>query len=273
MPADSPVLRLAISQLESAGVPSPRTDAQLLWEYADGSETVFRDLIAQRAKRIPLQHLTGVAYFRYLELEVGPGVFIPRPETELLTQVVIDELKNSTAKVAVELCAGSGAVAISIATEVPGATVYAVEKSPDAFRWLQLNADMYAQQIDDVGSSLILIHDDATQLGQLAHIVGAVNVVVSNPPYIPEAMIPKEPEVRDHDPHLALFGGSDGFDVARGVIAVASQLLVPNGLFGMEHADVQGESVKELLNGWTDVLDHQDYNRLPRYVTARLSTS
>lgn len=273
MLTDSPALRLAISQLENAGVPSPRNDAELLWEYADGNEAVFNELIGQRVTRIPLQHLTGVAYFRYLELEVGPGVFIPRPETELLAQVAIDELKNSAAKVAVELCAGSGAMAIAIATEVPGSTVYAVEKSPDAFRWLQLNAEMYSQKIHEAGSSLTVINGDATELGQLSHLVAAVDVVVSNPPYIPDAMIPKEPEVRDHDPHVALFGGSDGFDIARGVIAVARQLLVPNGLFGMEHADVQGESVKELLDGWTEVVDHQDYNDLPRYVTARLSTS
>lgn len=270
---DSPAIREAIAVLETAGVPSPRTDAQLLWEFVDGNESEFSALVAQRAQRIPLQHLTGIAYFRYLELEVGPGVFIPRPETELLAQVAIDELAKSTNKTAVELCAGSGAIAIAVATEVPGAQVYAVEKSPDAFRWLQLNAEMYADKISAVGSRLTVLHDDATELGELAHLVGTVAVVVSNPPYIPDAMVPKEPEVLNHDPHMALFGGSDGFDIARGVITVAEQLLIPNGMFGMEHADVQGEPVKELLSGWVDVVDHSDYNNLPRYVTARLASS
>ena len=124
-----------------------------------------------------------------------------------------------------------------------------------------------------MGSSLTLVHGDATVLGDLAHLVNSVDVVVSNPPYIPDAMVPKEPEVCEHDPHIALFGGDDGFDIARGVIDVARHLLGPGGFFGMEHADVQGESVLALLSGWADVHDHQDYNHLPRYVTARLSSS
>ena len=135
--SDSAAVRTAIAVLEAAGVPSPRTDAEILWDYVDANESEFNQLIEKRAQRIPLQHLTGSAYFRYLELEVGPGVFIPRPETELLAQVAIDALKDTDGKVAVELCAGSGAIAISIATEVPGSTVYAVEKSIDSFRWLQ----------------------------------------------------------------------------------------------------------------------------------------
>lgn len=270
---DSPELREAILSLEKAGVPSPRHDAEVLWEFADSDPSVFQDLLEKRTRRIPLQHITGSAHFRYLELEVGPGVFIPRPETELLAQVAIDELKKSPHRIAVELCAGSGAMAISIATEVPGTQVFAVEKSPEAFRWLELNAEMYADEIAAKGSSLTVIQADATEIGQLHQLRGQVGVVVSNPPYIPDAMVPKEPEVRDHDPHIALFGGSDGFDVARGVIQVAEQLLVPGGVFGMEHADVQGESVKDLLVGWSEVVDHCDYNQLPRYVTARLTTS
>lgn len=270
---NSPELREAILTLENAGVPSPRHDAEVLWVFADGIVPTFKELVGQRAQRIPLQHITGSAHFRYLELEVGPGVFIPRPETELLAQVAIDELKNSQNKIAVELCAGSGAMAISMATEVPGAQVYAVEKSLDAFRWLELNAEIYAKEIQAMGSSLTVIHGDATEVRDLQELVGTVTVVVSNPPYIPDAMVPKEPEVRDHDPYMALFGGSDGFDIARGVIQVAQQLLVPGGVFGMEHADVQGESVKELLVGWSDVVDHADYNQLPRYVTARLATT
>lgn len=270
---DSALLRSAVAQLEGAGVPSPRTDAELLWECAQGDELRFADLLIKRASRIPVQHLTGIAYFRYLELFVGPGVFIPRPETELLAQVAIDELKNSAKKIAVELCAGSGAIAIAMATEVADSEIYAVEKSFDAFTWLHRNVEKFAGKIQANNSKVTIIHGDATEVGKLAELIGTVDVVVSNPPYIPDAMVPREPEVRDHDPHLALFGGTDGFDVARGVIGVAQQLLVPHGFFGMEHADVQGESVKELLIGWNEVIDHNDYNHLPRYVTARLASS
>ena len=238
-------------------------------EISQEDESAYLSLIAQRATRIPLQHLTGKAYFRHLELLVGPGVFIPRPETELLAQVAIDEMKRVGGGVAVELCAGSGAIALSIATEVPNVIVHAVEKSPVAFEWLNKNVAQYAEQLSKNGSAVITYLGDATDKAILEVLNGTVDVVATNPPYIPDAMIPREPEVRDHDPHMALFGGVDGFDVARGVIAVASELLVPNGLFGMEHADVQGESVIELLNGWINPVDHADYNQLPRYVTAR----
>lgn len=238
-------------------------------EISQDDEVAFVALIAQRATRIPLQHLTGKAYFRHLELLVGPGVFIPRPETELLAQVVIDELKRIGGGIAVELCAGSGAIALSVATEVPNVTVHAVEKSPDAFEWLNKNVAKHSEELTMNGSRVFTYLGDATDAAILEALNGSVAVVATNPPYIPDAMIPREPEVRDHDPHMALFGGSDGFDVARGVIAVAHKLLIPNGLFGMEHADVQRESVLELLDGWIDPVDHMDYNQLPRYVTAR----
>ena len=238
-------------------------------EVSADEERAFLDLIARRTTRVPLQHLTGKAYFRHLELLVGPGVFIPRPETELLAQVAIDELKCTGGRVAVELCAGSGAIALSIATEVPHVVVHAVEKSPEAFEWLNKNVAKYASQLDLNESKVITYLGDATDLSLLANFIGSVETVITNPPYIPDAMIPREPEVRDHDPHIALFGGADGFDVARGVIDVAQQLLVPGGLFAMEHADVQGESVLDLLQDWIDPVDHLDYNRLPRYVTAR----
>jgi release factor glutamine methyltransferase len=147
--------------------------------------------------------------------------------------------------------------------------VHAVEKSPEAFEWLNENVAKHAAQLAANGSAVVTYLGDATDESILSALNGTVAVVATNPPYIPDAMIPREPEVRDHDPHMALFGGSDGFDVARGVIAVANELLVPNGLFGMEHADVQGESVMSLLAGWIDPVDHKDYNQLPRYVTAR----
>ncbi len=270
--------------LEAADVTSPRHNATELLSYvlqidalnplstdevSLNGEEAYLQLIAQRATRIPLQHITGKAYFRHLELLVGPGVFIPRPETELLAQVGIDELHILGGGVAVELCAGSGAIALSLATEVSNVTVHAVEKSPEAFEWLNKNVSHFADQLAARGSRVVTYLGDATDTSVLAHIAQTVDVVLSNPPYLPGAMIPSEVEDRDHDPHIALFGGIDGFDVARGVIDVAHELLVDNGLFGMEHADVQGESVIGLLSGWIDPVDHNDYNQLPRYVTAR----
>ena len=269
--------------LEAAEVASARTNAVELLSFALGKdinqfsdidveenvEAQFLQLVALRSTRVPLQHITGKAYFRHLEMLVGPGVFIPRPETELLAQVAIDELQRLGGGVAIELCAGSGAIALSMATEVSNVHVHAVEKSPEAFDWLNKNVAAHAEQLAQRNSAVTTYLADATDQTVLAALNGTVHVVATNPPYIPDDMIPREVEVRDHDPHMALFGGADGFDVARGVITVAEQLLVPNGLFGMEHADVQGESVSDLLANWHDVIDHKDYNQLPRFVTAR----
>ncbi len=277
------LLEAGTTVLDAAEVASARTNAIELLAFALGSdisefsdvdveqevEDKYLGLIARRSTRVPLQHITGKAYFRHLDMLVGPGVFIPRPETELLAQVAIDELQRLGGGVAVELCAGSGAIALSMATEVSNVHVHAVEKSPEAFEWLNKNVAAHSEQLAKQNSTVTTYLADATDPIVLAALNGTVHVVATNPPYIPDAMIPREVEVRDHDPHMALFGGTDGFDVARGVIAVAEQLLVPNGLFGMEHADVQGESVMELLANWHDAIDHKDYNQLPRYVTAR----
>lgn len=271
MPAE--LLRSASHRLDSAGVPSAQHDAQLLWQHSQYNVAEFERLLAQREQRIPLQHITGVAYFRHLTLRVGPGVFTPRPETELLAQVAIDELllKAPDERVAVELCAGSGAVALAIATEVPHAVVHAVELSPDAFRYLQENVAGHSTQLKEMQSTITIYLGDATEHEVLAHLSDQVQVVVCNPPYIPDAMIPREPEVLEHDPHMALFGGLDGFDIARGVISVAQTLLSDSGVFGMEHADVQGQSIHLLFDdAWQHVVDHQDYNQRARYVTARL---
>jgi release factor glutamine methyltransferase len=189
--------------------------------------------------RVPLQHLTGEAYFRHLTLHVGPGVFIPRPETELLVQAGLEALASLTGpKLAVDLCAGSGAIALSLALESPDTTVHAVELSSSAFNWLEKNVARHAEQLMRLNSSIILYHDDATNRELLKNLAGSVDVILTNPPYIPDAMIPREIEVRDHDPALALFGGSDGLAVARKVALVAVDLLKPTGFFGMEHADI-----------------------------------
>lgn len=186
---------------------------------------------------------------------------MPRPETELLAQTAIDGLRPGD--VAVDLCAGSGAVALALATEAQ-VTVHAVELSDAAMPYLRRNVTTLSPE------SVTIHHADATSPTILNDVAGQVAVVVSNPPYIPDDMVPRDPEVRDHDPHLALFGGSDGLDVARGVVATATRLLRDGGLFAMEHADVQGHSVLGLFtSGWAEIVDHADYNGLPRYVTAR----
>ena len=250
------------TRLATAGVPSPEADAQqLITAAADAVQ--LEEWVTQRLLRVPLQHLTGRAYFRHLELHVGPGVFIPRPETELVAQAAIDLLATLSPSVAVDLCAGSGAVAIAVATEVPGAVVHAVEQSADALTYLRRNVTAYAAAVDVVAG-------DATDPSLLPHLTGTVDVVTANPPYIPDTMVPREPEVRDHDPDVALYGGPDGLDVARGVVSTAARLLRPGSLLVMEHADVQGESVLRLFGAeWTQVVEHNDYNGLPRYVTAR----
>lgn len=259
MLADRATLDGVASTLTAAGIGSPMADAKLLIEHAADAAHLEQS-VAARAARVPLQHITGVAYFRHLELEVGPGVFVPRPETELLAQAAIDAL--APGDVAVDLCAGSGAVAIALATEA-GARVHAVELSADAMPYLLRN-------VSASGATVEVLHGDATDTALLSELAGQAAVVVSNPPYIPDAMVPREPEVRDHDPHLALFGGPDGLDVARGVVAHATALLRDGGLFAMEHADVQGQSVLALFDSqWADVVDHADYNGLPRFVTAR----
>jgi release factor glutamine methyltransferase len=282
----------ATSLLAEAKVSSPQVDAELLLAHVVGVERSqiptlvsistehlkdFEDLVARRANRVPLQHLTGIAYFRHLELAVGPGVFVPRPETELLVDSAVAHLKKIPApRNAVDLCAGSGAIAISIALEVPGTIVLAVEVSDDAVKWLAHNIVDHAAQLEAVGSHVYIHHGNAGDRTLLADMVGQIDAVVTNPPYIPSDMIPRDPEARDHDPAIALFSGQDGLDVAREVVVVAADLLKPGGFFGMEHADVQGESVPALLNAmtgtWVDVKDNLDYNKLPRFTTAVRST-
>jgi release factor glutamine methyltransferase len=278
----------ATSLLTEAKVSSPQVDAELLLAHVLGVErsqlitiqeisdeqfSDFNNLVARRANRVPLQHLTGVAYFRHLELAVGPGVFVPRPETELLVDAAIAHLKNIPApRNAVDLCSGSGAIALSIALEVPGTIVLAVELSDDAVKWLAHNIVDHAAQLEAVGSHVFIHHGNAGDRTLLADMVGQIDAVVTNPPYIPSDMIPRNPEARDHDPAIALFSGLDGLDVAREVVVVAADLLKTGGFFGMEHADVQGESMPALFdampNTWTNVKDNLDYNKLPRFTTA-----
>jgi release factor glutamine methyltransferase len=283
----------ATKLLEQAGVSSPQVDAQLLLAHTIGVQRSqlltagsltsqqkldFEALVARRANREPLQHLTGVAHFRHISLAVGPGVFVPRPETELLVEAAIAHLKNiPQPRLVADLCAGSGAIALSLALEIPGTTVHAVELSDDAVKWLTRNVVEHADQLEAAGSQVIIHHGNAGDRDLLFEFAGKFAAIVSNPPYIPNAMIPRDPEARDHDPAIALFSGNDGLAAARDIVLVAGEALAAGGFFGMEHADVQGESMPNLLNDmtgiWLQVKDNQDYNKLPRFTTAIRTTN
>lgn len=326
------LLSAVAARLAAAGVPTPEVDAELLLEHVTGrprallrmagstltdeQATAYAALVGRRVQRIPLQHLTGFAPFRHLEVRVGPGVFIPRPETELMVDHVLafaaeggspagdpgrpgDGPRAAGGRLSVvDLCTGSAALALSIATELPGSRVVAVELSQEASSWAQRNIDDHCDRVAAVGSSLELLTADATRVacagGALEHLRGRVDVVVTNPPYVPAGAVPREPEVRDHDPGLALYGGPDGLEVVRPLAGQAARLLRPGGLLLVEHADVQGEGagesgvpavLREQLDpsrypgdqpdgtttaspAWRDVTDHLDLAGRPRHAAA-----
>ncbi|WP_460683426.1 peptide chain release factor N(5)-glutamine methyltransferase [Modestobacter lapidis] len=275
----------AVRDLAAGGVESPRVDAELLLAAVLGvprarlltlgavpheAAARFTGLVAERASRVPLQHLTGTAPFRFLELAVGPGVFVPRPETELIAGWVLERIAGADHPWVVDLGTGSGAIALSVAHEHPGARVVAVEADAGAIEWTRHNAATRAAAGD---TPVEVLAGDMTDDGLLPALDGAVDVVVSNPPYVPDgARLPRE--VADHDPPLALWGGPDGLDVVRGLLRTAARLLRPGGWLGIEHADAQGSAVPTLVRsvgGWTGVADHADLAGRPRYTTARLT--
>lgn len=274
-------VREATAILAAAGVPSPRVDAELLAEHLLdvglgrlrvmllGDSRVpegYAELVAERAQRVPLQHITGVAHFRYLQLAVGPGVFVPRPETESVVQLVIDRLQGMTRPKVVDLGTGSGAIAGSIAHEVPGAEVVAVEFSEFAHAWAQKNLAPLGVE---------LVRGDLRDA--LPDRSGTFDVVVSNPPYIPSEAVPNEPEVALHDPPEALYGGgTDGMELPTAAAASAARLLVPGGYFVMEHAEVQSGGIAAMLKTtgqWTDITSHRDLNGKERATSAVLAES
>ena len=228
------------------------------------SSPTLEALVARRAAREPLQHLTGRAAFRSLELAVGPGVFVPRPETEQVVQLAIDALRATAEPepIAVDLGSGSGAIALAMATEVPHARVWAVENSPEAFPWTRRN-------VDEVGAeNLELVFGDlATALPELD---GRVAVVISNPPYVPAGEIPVDPEVHLHDPVAALYGGADGLDVVRVLSRRAAELLHPGGVLVIEHAETQSAPIAAILaaDGWRAIAHHRDLTSRDRATTA-----
>ena len=273
----------ATARLAAAGVESPEHDAKALALHVLGltrpsdlhlhdtiNPDLYDDLVRRRAERIPLQHLTGSAPFRHIELEVGPGVFVPRPETEAVVGWAVERLQHLDSPLVVDLCTGSGTCALAIANEVPGARVHAVERDPAALEWARRNA----QNRVAAGDPLTQLHLGSVE-DALPELDGTVDLVISNPPYVAEdeRHIPA-PEVVDHDPEIALFAGQDGLDVIRLVEQAAKRLLTPGGLVVVEHSDRQGRSAPAVFTeagGWTEVEDHQDLTGRDRYVTARLS--
>ena len=276
------LLRAAAARLREAGVPSPDVDAEILLAHvqgrdladlrrarvlgddvADGERTAYLRLVDRRAARVPLQHLTGTAHFAGLDLAVGPGVFVPRPETEVLVRLALAALEALERPTVVDLCTGSGAVALALAHARAEARVGAVELSPDAHGYAVANLGRTGLSVD-------------LRLGRaqeaFPELVGAVDVVTANPPYIPPDAVPVDVEVREHDPELALYGGGeDGLQVPLEVAARAAQLLRPGGVLLMEHADVQGETLTAALAAqgtWAAVQDHRDLGGRPRVARA-----
>ncbi|TFD74324.1 peptide chain release factor N(5)-glutamine methyltransferase [Cryobacterium sp. Sr8] len=232
--------------------------------FADTDAVAIRELLRRRALREPLQHITGRAPFRSLELQVGPGVFVPRPETEQVAQFAIDALRSlpDPEPIGVDLGTGSGAIALALAVEVPNARIWAVENSPEAFPWTTRNFS----QVGAANATLVF-GDLADALPELD---GTVAVVISNPPYIPADAIPRDPEVRLFDPAHALYGGADGLDVVRHVSRTALRLLRPGGVLVIEHGELQGAEIRALLaqDGWRAPATHRDYTTRDRATTA-----
>lgn len=281
------LIRQSAHQLARAQVTSPQVDAELLIGHVLGlsrgqvqaaaltgrtlseeSAEAVQTLVDERTRRVPLQHLTGRAPFRTLELRVGPGVFIPRPETEQVVQVVLDRLaQHGPPRPSVlDLGTGSGAIAAAVAAEFPAAEVHAVELSAEAAAWAELN----------LGPHGVTLHRyDMRELPEEWQ--ASFDVVVSNPPYIPAEAVPTEVEVRDHDPHLALYGGgADGLQLPRAVINAAGRVLKPGGWFIIEHAEAQAAALRQICAadpGLEEVTTHQDLTGRARATSARLRSA
>lgn len=277
------VVRATAARFASAGIPDPHVDAELLVAHvlstsrggvqaaavrgdrlSAESQAALAPLVDRRCSREPLQHLTGLAPFRSMELAVGPGVFVPRPETEMVAQLAIDALRAaaSASPVAVDLGTGSGAIALAMATEVPHARVFAAENSVDAFIWTKEN-------LARIGApNLTLAFIDLAEA--FPELDGTVSVVASNPPYVPDDAIPRDPEVRLYDPPAALYGGPDGLDAVRVLSRVGLRLAHAGGTIVIEHGEWQGAAIREILtaDGWRSAATHPDLTTRDRATTA-----
>ncbi len=283
VPTVSTTLLRAVELLTRAGVPSPDVDAELLLGFVLGMSrgevqakaiigtaisvadaATITAFVKRRAAREPLQHITGRAPFRSLELAVGPGVFVPRPETEQVAQFAIDALRAAATPepIGIDLGTGSGAIALALATEVPHARVYGVENSPEAFIWTRQNFRESGAE-----NARAVFVDLAAALPELD---GTVSVVISNPPYIPLGAIPRDPEVRLFDPEHALYGGEDGLDVVRQVSHTARRLLHQGGTLVLEHGELQAAAISGILaaDGWRAIASHPDFLGRDRSTTA-----
>lgn len=293
----------AVIRLTEAGVANPENDVVWLLAFAIGIErkalaavqemtaeqvSRFQLALLRREHREPLQHILGDTGFRYLTLKVGPGVFVPRPETEVLVGLALDAIndqrgENIAARITVvDLCTGSGAIALAIAVEAGNADVFGVEADEAAAQWAELNVRDHAVEIEAARSRVTILRAGVCDLlmGDLALLPprGTVQIVTCNPPYIPDAAIPRDREVREFDPPIALYGGPDGLAVVLPAIAVAAELLRPRGFLFIEHGDAQGEDAGDLgvpavlraHGDFTDVQDHADLTERPRVTAARL---
>lgn len=298
-PDTDAVLRRAAAVLRDAGVDTPQTDARLLLAHAGGVDLSdialhalrgtrvatdvaerFAGLVARRAQRVPLQHITGLAHFRRVELQVGPGVFVPRPETELLVDFV---LRHAGARAdahlrILDLCTGSGALALALATEIPGASVVGVELSPDALDYARRNVAAHGDALRETGSTCVVVAGDVRAMGDPADdgipddaTAGPFDVIVSNPPYVRPDEQPDIPEVVDHDPAGALYGGGpDGLELPLRVVDVAARRLGPSGLVVLEHGEGQGAALRDALlrAGLEGARTHADYTGRDRFTSA-----
>ena len=297
------LLQNAIARLREAGVESAEYDARLLLGKACGVSLAelnkalilgdltdfspdyarkYSEFVARRASREPLQHIVGRAPFRYLDLQVGKGVFVPRPETEIVVDAGLDWLRESgiSKPTVVDLCAGSGAIGLSIATEVADAQVWAVEKSPEAFQYLRKNFEETAKNYENmqISSRYHAVLADATKAHisdltpELHAICGKADLVITNPPYVPENQVPEQVEVREYDPPLALYGGSaDGLAIPEQIMHVAFELLRCGGAMVMEHDISQGDALKKYAEsvGFSRARVGNDLTGRPRYTFAQ----
>jgi len=266
----------ATATLARAGIDSARTDAELLAAHLAGTDRgrlalldapdpeffeLFDQAVSERARRTPLQHITGTAPFGPVHLHVGPGVFTPRPETEALLEWALAQSLPHDA-VILDLCTGSGALAIALASQRPQARVIAVDDDATALDYARRNA---------VGTTVSLVYGDVTDVGLLPELRGGVDLVVANPPYLPTGSS-LEPEVARHDPAHALFGGADGMAVIEPLVVRAADWLKPGGLLAVEHDDSTADATARIMirvGAFGDIAAHRDLGGRPRFVTAR----